>query len=34
MDIVRKYCSAGNFATVRDGYSVFPKISFDYEMVE
>lgn len=34
MDIVRKYVSSATFAEVRANYTNFPKISFDYEVVE
>ncbi|MFI3277318.1 MAG: sugar phosphate nucleotidyltransferase [Rikenellaceae bacterium] len=33
-DIVDKYIEADTFAQVRDRYAEFPKISFDYEVVE
>lgn len=34
MDIVRKYLSVGSFDEVLAHYNDFPKISFDYEVVE
>lgn len=34
MNIVRRYVSADNFEDIRNNYSLFPKISFDYEVVE
>lgn len=34
MKIVRKYISSDNFEDTRARYSEFPKISFDYEVVE
>lgn len=34
MNIVRKYMRAGSFEETRSRYSEFPKISFDYEVVE
>ena len=33
-DIVEKYVNAGTFSEVRSRYGEFPKISFDYEVVE
>lgn len=34
MDIVRKYISSDSFECIRENYSAFPKISFDYEVAE
>lgn len=34
MDIVRKYITSDSFEDIRAHYSEFPKISFDYEVVE
>lgn len=34
MDIVRKYINVDSYQQVIDRYSDFPKISFDYEVVE
>lgn len=34
MNIVRKYISSDSFEDIRCSYSVFPKISFDYEVAE
>lgn len=34
MNIVRKYIAADSFEDIRNRYTEFPKISFDYEVVE
>lgn len=34
LDIANKYVSGKSFEEIRDGYSNFPKISFDYEVAE
>ena len=34
MDIVRKYIASDSFEYIRENYSAFPKISFDYEVAE
>lgn len=34
MDIVSRYIEAATFSEIRDRYSEFPKISFDYEVAE
>lgn len=34
MNIVRKYITSDSFEDIRTRYSVFPKISFDYEVAE
>ncbi len=34
MDIVKQYVNSNSFADIRSRYSEFPKISFDYEVVE